>query len=272
MEQQNISDTINFNKIRDTNCYAGDGRGNNTSGNFGNLKDPNTIRIASYECPSDSWPRTGTNAPTNYAGVWGKSGNPFPRSATGPKGLQIASVDFVGIFGYPMPGGSNSAQGFQAVSINDVPDGTSNTAMVGEVYRGIPFWETNGSRARLDFTGTRCDRWIVETGFCGADTSVPPNTALAVKNKSACPAPVGSPSYDRPDDSPATMPCPDLVHWVDNHSNGNHGRRPISSLHPGGALAAWTDGSVKFVSQTVNQKVWQNTGTRFGRETPTYDN
>jgi prepilin-type processing-associated H-X9-DG protein len=54
------------------------------------------------------------------------------------------------------------------------------------------------------------------------------------------------------------MACPDLVDWVDNHNNGNRGRRPISSLHPGGAQCAFADGSVKFVSQTVNRTVWQS--------------
>jgi hypothetical protein len=186
--------------------------------------------------------------------------------STGNQGGSLPSIRLVGIFGYPLP----SAGTMQPVTVTDVPDGMSNTVMVGEVYRGIPFWEINGSRARLDFTGTRCDRWIVETGFCGADTSVPPNTALVIKQKNSCPAPVPSPG-NVPDNSPATMACPDLVDWVDNHNDGNRGRRPISSLHPGGAQSAYGDGSVKFVSQTVNRAVWQNTGTRAGGETPTFD-
>jgi prepilin-type N-terminal cleavage/methylation domain-containing protein len=190
IEQQNLNDTINYNVIRDTGCYTGDG-----APQFRGTRDPNTVRIATYECPSDSWPRTGQNAPTNYAGIWGKTANFWPGPvATGNTGGTVQSVALVGIFGYPTAGGNNTTLGFQAVTIADVPDGTSNTVMVGEVYRGIPFWEINGARARLDFTGTRCDRWIVETGFCGADTSVPPNTALAVKNKAACPVPTPSPN------------------------------------------------------------------------------
>jgi prepilin-type N-terminal cleavage/methylation domain-containing protein/prepilin-type processing-associated H-X9-DG protein len=261
IEQTALNDTINYNRIRDTTCYIGDNqplfRGN---------RDPNTVRIPAYECPSDSWPRSGTNAPTNYAGIWGMVANPFPGNvATGATGGSVPAVKLMGVFGTPAAGGG------QAVTITDIPDGTSNTAMVGEVYRGIPFWEINGSRARLDFTGTRCERWIVETGFCGADTSVPPNTALVIKNKAACPAPTPAPAAT-PDNSPATMACPDLVDWVDNHNNGNRGRRPISSLHPGGAQCAYADGSVKFIPQTVDRIIWQNTGTRFGGETPTYDN
>jgi type II secretory pathway pseudopilin PulG len=261
VEQQNLNDTINYNKIRDTNCYIGD---NATPNSWRGNIDPNNVRIPAYECPSESWPRAGTNAPTNYAGIWGMTANPFigTTNATTPGGV-IQPVKLLGIFGTTLAGGG------QAVTINEVNDGLSNTVMVGEVYRGIPFWEINGSRARLDFTGTRCDRWIVETGFCGADTSVPPNTALVVKNKAACPAPVPSPAAV-PDNSPASMPCPDLVDWVDNHNNGNRGRRPLSSLHPGGAQSAYGDGSVRMVPQTIDRALWQATGTRFGSESAAF--
>ena len=245
VEQQNLNDTINYNRIRDTTCYVGDGQPL-----FKGTRDPNTVRIPTYECPSESWALSGNNAPTNYAGIWGMTANPF---------LPVASLSLTGIFG------NTSQNGGQAFGVANVPDGTANTVMVGEVYRGVPFWEINGARARLDFTGTRCDRWIVETGFCGADTSVPPNTAMRVQNKAACPAPVPSPNAV-PDNSPANMTCPDLVDWVDNHNNGNRGRRPISSRHPGGAQAAFADGSVKFVTETVDRTVWQATGTKSGGE------
>jgi prepilin-type processing-associated H-X9-DG protein len=60
------------------------------------------------------------------------------------------------------------------------------------------------------------------------------------------------------------------VEWVDNHNNGNRGRRPLSSLHPGGAQGAYADGSVHFIPETVDKVIWRNTGTRFGQDNPTY--
>jgi len=269
VEQQPLYDQINFSVIRDTGCYSGA-----NYRPFSGTKDPNQVRIPPYECPSESWPPNLPNAPTNYAGIWGRTGNPFPGNvATGNTGGSVPSVKLLGIFGnVPVGCPAGGTCSGPAISMKDVVDGTANTAMIGEVYRGIPFWEINGSRARLDFTGTRCDRWIVETGFCGADTDVPPNTALVIKDKATCLAqyvPTPSPG-NVPDNSPATMPCPDLVDWVDNHNNGNRGRRPISSLHPGGAQSGYADGSVRFVPNTVNRQVWQNTGSRFGGEAQVY--
>jgi len=124
----------------------------------------------------------------------------------------------------------------------------------------------------LDFTGTRCERWIVETGFCGADTSVPPNTSLTIRNKAVCIPPnqaAGGVRDNSPAISPATrapMPCPDLVDWVDNHNNGNRGRRPISSLHPGGAQVGLADGSVRMINNTIDTIVWRGAGTKNGGE------
>jgi type II secretory pathway pseudopilin PulG len=270
MEQQTIYDICNFNIIRDVNCYQPTGWRQ-----FTGPIDPNNMRIPAYECPSESWPPTGANAPTNYAGIWGKVANAFPGSipagGTSTGGSTVPDVTLLGIFGLGGEHNSFPAQG--SVHIGQVPDGTANTVMVGEVYRGIPYWELNGARERLDFTGTRCDRWIVETGFCGADTSVPPNTALTVKDKQICLTQfkLNWPrSGSRVDNSPVPFICPDLVDWVDNHNNGNTGRRPISSLHPGGAQATYADGAVKFVPETVNMEIWRATGTRLGGETETF--
>ena len=42
--------------------------------------------------------------------------------------------------------------------------------------------------------------------------------------------------------------------------------RPASSLHDGGVNAAICDGSVRFVSQSIDRDVWQAVGTRAGQE------
>ncbi|MBC8354847.1 MAG: DUF1559 domain-containing protein [Planctomycetes bacterium] len=240
MEQQPLYDRINFDVIRDTTCYS-------SQPAWTGPTDPNQVRISGYECPTDSAQRNGANAPTNYGGIWGSDANPF------------SSVKSrLGVFGM----GSTVS----TVKMALLGDGTANTVMVGEIYRGVPYWRTTGG----SHTGQRCDRWIVETGFCGADTSYPPNNykLSAAACKSRPPISIGDNSTNavNPKDCPIKNCCPDIVEWVDNHNNGNRGRRPISSLHPGGALAAYADGSVKFVPETVDVQIWRGTGTRSGGE------
>ena len=249
VEQQPLYDQINFNVVRDTTCYS-------AAPAWSGAKDPNQVRIPGYECPSEAWPLNGANAPTNYAGIWGNTGDPFSRD-----------LNRLGIFGLKRAS-NGDPQAF--VSFRDAVDGTANTAMVGEVYRGVPYWRTTGA----SHTGQRCDRWIVETGYCGADTSWPPNTYKLSQAQCANRPPIdiadNSNNSVNPIDCPAKNCCPDIVEWVDNHNNGNRGRRPISSLHPGGAQAAYADGAVKFVPETVDTQVWRNTGTRFGGEPAVY--
>ncbi|MDA1052933.1 MAG: DUF1559 domain-containing protein [Planctomycetota bacterium] len=240
VEQQPLYDQINFNVIRDTTCYS-------AAPAWTGNKDPNQVQIPGYNCPSEAWPNNGANAPTNYAGIWGMNANPFD-----------GNIRRLGIFGM----GSSVA----TVRMASITDGTANTVMVGEVYRGVPYWRTTGG----SHTGQRCDRWIVETGFCGADTSYPPNTYKLSKTACLTRPPLSGPDNStnavNPNDCPLKNCCADLVSWVDNHNNGNSGRRPISSLHPGGAQAAYADGSVKLVPDTVDTVIWQNTGTRAGGE------
>ncbi len=187
----------------------------------------------------------GQDAPTNYAGVFGSTANPFT-SNDQQKGV------FAGII---------------PPSFKSITDGTSNTVIVGEVFRGVPFWRTSSGR----HTGQRCRRWIAETGYCGADTSFPPNN---YKNGIATCAPATTGTNNPPADIHNHCPdkncCPDMVNWVDNHNNGNSGRRPFSSLHPGGAQGAYADGSVKFIPETVDLNVWRATGTRAGGEADVY--
>ncbi len=246
VEQQPLYDTINFSSNMHT-CYA-------VQPWFTGPRNPRTVRISAYECPSEATPTVAEGAlmlaPTNYAGIYGATGN-----------FAHPTQTFLGIFGW-----NNNP-----VSMASVVDGTANTVMVGEVYRGREFRRTDGGNNNNGFsanaptvnhTGTRCREWTAETGYCGAETVTPPNSR----------------------DPVTRLPAMDIIDWVDDFNNGNkhrgrgpHEGRPISSLHPGGAQAAYADGSVKFIPDTIDSgmdqtvtptrmSVWAGTGTRFGKE------
>ena len=129
--------------------------------------DPIRKRVLpAYFCPSDpTAPVTGgTHAGSNYAGMVasGKGAvNPPAQSGCGGTGFSH--------------GDQTGALAFQGRKIAEITDGTSNTALAGEVFRGKSFWNLC---AGSDVTGQRCHRWYEESGWCGADTSRGPNSGF----------------------------------------------------------------------------------------------
>lgn len=116
----------------------------------------------------------------------------------------------------------------------DITDGLSNTIAVIEVWRDKPFQRLGGG----PIAQNRCQRWI-GAGHCEAGSFRSPN-------------------------DPAT----DQVEWTNDYldlSYGGNGRT-ASSMHVGGVHALMGDGAVKFVNQTVDLTVYQNTTTRGGEE------
>jgi len=216
MEQQSLYDRLDFSKVT-TGCYpAGD-----TSGAFPRLGDPDPTGrpgdtvIPTFMCPSDPTRQQGTEGPTNYGGIWGDT---------------------------PRPEADRGVFSRLKVTMGHITDGTANTAMIGEVFRGKACDHVYSGVGVCN--GQRCRRWVEETGYCGAATNVTPNW------------------HEN-----------DRITWVDMHCAGCFqatDRRPISSLHPGGALCAYADASVHFIPDTVDQVLWQNTGSRSGQEAGVY--
>ena len=121
-----------------------------------------------------------------------------------------------------------------ATTIGDILDGTSNVALVGEVLGGV------GNDARGMWIGAATD-----IGFYRHDRT--PNTSV--------PDNLRGPSYahcvlgEYP-------PCAHL-----SSANLFHQWHMASrSEHPGGVQVALCDGSVRFVSETVNLFTWQHLG------------
>jgi prepilin-type processing-associated H-X9-DG protein len=151
----------------------------------------------------------------------------------------------------------------------DVGDGLSHTASMSERLLGhvLSDWPTedvmtNEPRRYFWFTETRRNRrgeelqaveqcrnhrTTVTPQFYGMNTNLFRHTwgydHLLPPNHAAC--------YNGPEDME-----------LDNEAM----LIPASSLHPGGVNVLMGDGSVHFVSQRVDAKVWQAAGTRSGQE------
>jgi len=184
----------------------------------------NKIMPALY-CPSDpTAPIVGGNAGTNYAGLVasGKSAPfPLPQSSCGSSP--------------PWHGDNSGSLAYQGRTIAEISDGTSNSILVGEVFRGKSFYNLC---AGSDVTGQRCHRWYEESGWCGADTARGPNSTIR-----------------------------DEVDWNDENTSGQSGGRPVSSSHVGGAHVLMADGAVKFASTNVDvQNVWRSAGSANGND------
>jgi prepilin-type processing-associated H-X9-DG protein len=127
-------------------------------------------------------------------------------------------------------------------------DGTSNTIMVAEVFRGKATYQTSGDDGgNCPTSGTcspqwRCGNWINESGTCGVDATMTPNPT----------------KYDN-------------IRYVDESALTIKGRKPASSAHAGGVHALFADGSAKFVSNNVDLQVYRNTCSIAGGESPTLE-
>ncbi|MGH7202500.1 MAG: DUF1559 domain-containing protein [Planctomycetaceae bacterium] len=238
VDQGPLYNTIDFNDWLRENCPVPE-PGPNT------INQARRVMIPIYVCPSDpTTPRAGWG-PTNYAGMYA-TGRLHSRCAgmnseTNSQGAEQGSrcPSHGGVRanshirrndgGYPMPG----------EPVAQMQDGSSNTVVVAEVFRGKDFFETSPGRNR---TGLRCRGWIAVSGFCGTDASRTPND-----------------------------PRRDEVDWVDDHRFESWGPRPASSVHEGGVLVLAGDGAVHFVSENIDLQVWRNTCSRRGQDVPTVE-
>ncbi len=232
MDQAPLYNGINFNDWVQGYTVSGT---NSTTGK------PNSFTIAigtkmnAMLCPSDNKvatnasalglgpPATATGA--NYAGV-NASGSacPYPQV-----------VQMTGGNACPNHGDFTGGMSYAGRRISEIIDGTSMTALVGEVYRGKGFeYLDNGNQ---NLTGARCGWWMEESAWCGVDGARVPNSTLL-----------------------------DDIDWADPTTTGQSGARPISSLHTGGAHALFADGSVQFISNSVNGLVWRAACSAAGNE------
>ena len=232
LEQGNMYATWNFNgDPRDTMGVAYSDTGFRYSGAYNSTLT--RTRIAAFTCPSDtpSAPSGGVQS-HSYAVNYGTTSNDQRDLLNG---VQFAGAPFSDV----MVGGSTGNKG-GTYGFRDMTDGTSNTLMASEVRMA----------QGLDLRGFV--HWGDASGF---ETYLGPNSR----------------DFDR-------------IYTIDYCKNGFAGNPPCAasdatnpnmmgsrSRHPGGVNAAFCDGSVRFVKDSVSLPTWRALSTTKGGEITSAD-
>ncbi len=237
--------------------------------------------IVSFSCPSDNQKVRPNQlwAPTHYVANHG-----------GPGVIRMWSGTIVEFLTCSVPGdkvngwgpgtywwGADNNLGF--FGFESVTDGTANTGLFSEKLLG---WSAGNNGAALQANSSEGRRGI----YTNANTSVAYNSqssALALQSVQACQSMPGtSPNnngwlngfswalgyewhtvvnsyhhYNTPNKFTCLNPSDPGGLW-----GGTSGMTTASSNHPGGVNVCFTDGSVRFIKDTVNPATWWALGSR----------
>ncbi len=185
----------------------------------------------------------------NYVGCWG--GGDFGSAA------QFGGTMTSGVFGlaevpkWPVEARLGVGKGITLLSITD---GTSNTVMFSEV---VPWTiDTVGTSSSSPVGRNRDIRGAMLIPAAGGNMF----TTFTAPN-SATPDQLISCDVNIPTTDPLRRAC------TQNQADGNTWAA-ARSFHTGGVNAAFADGSVRFITSSINLAVWQGLGTRSGGEVP----
>jgi prepilin-type N-terminal cleavage/methylation domain-containing protein/prepilin-type processing-associated H-X9-DG protein len=213
-----------------------------------------TQDVSFYLCPSD--PSTAQFATTlgfygrcNYMASIGK--NPCPTNQDGTTGgvffVEFTNVQWGTLLNRP-----------RTVSISGITDGTSNTAMWAEVKRGfVAGSQSSGYSPPLvswDVASVSSASSLTASPNCNrSPAQITSGTVFRYSGLQYCRSFAWTSFYGhlKPPNSPI-IDCSDL-----NCHTG-----AARSYHSGGANVCFCDGSVRFISDTINVVTWQNMGSR----------
>jgi prepilin-type N-terminal cleavage/methylation domain-containing protein/prepilin-type processing-associated H-X9-DG protein len=207
-----------------------------------------------FLCPSDpSQTKTFNAGRLNYKGSLGTS--PHYRGT----GINPGRY---GVFGHPIGGGRM----MEGTRLAEVLDGTSNTTLFAEVYRGNLSGEAGATGFDYSTNMIGSGDYTIADGRTVTECNTAGSTFIRY---------VGQQYYrNLPQNFLYTHTLP--VNWNkrlgtnQKYSCGRTGFSEIhiaaSSYHPGGVNVCLTDGSVRFVAETTDFAVWQAAGTRAGGE------
>jgi len=270
IEQVPLYESINFKVGMMDTCgqaSSSDYEGLTISATHVNAKAAATT-VTTYLCPSMDYRRnevmgTAYPAPGSYAANLG-----WPRGSKGISG-ELSPLEhnngFMGVIN-PNPNGADTWQR-GAISMSDITDGLSNTAAVAErlITSAVTYSDLGGVPESLR---SYC-------GGSGVELSLPKYVKYC--NSVAFPDPTYSIYQGRAWISGWTLVANTYMqvmpinqrncHIHGGEDDGNNVVTP-SSDHPGGVNVLMGDGSVHFVQESIDMKIWWGMGSRNGGEPP----
>jgi prepilin-type N-terminal cleavage/methylation domain-containing protein/prepilin-type processing-associated H-X9-DG protein len=251
LEQNSIYNAINFNVGVQNTPYV---QMQTTAG---------YTQVSVLLCPSENVSKTpsGSWATSNYAGNYGGPAAIQPYSGTVVPNQDIAGL---GAAAYVGP-----------IGLQSITDGTSNTALFSERLIGLygnPKVVRNSVDAKRGiFQGTTAaannSGPTGALGFVGGCKSIPGSTTATNTNRIAntwfyaYPQHLGTTSYNHYT-APNSVPCNNSTDASWLSYVGVRGSVPANSNHPGGVNVCFTDGSVKFIKDSINVQTWWALGSR----------
>lgn len=244
IEQQPMFDQIKF-----TNAYYSTGT---TLGQNPSAQSISRSRIPAFMCPSDiPYPVIGVNGSCNYGVCLGSnlgySGTGFDETTNNGMFRRRVETPFAAV----TDGLSNTIM----VSEWLTGDGTANRyTNLRDLVRGVAFPNLPAefekpTRATLDAYGQSCFSGSANHTSSTGDSWASPGMHDSSFNT------IATPNWKWPNCTLGT-----------GGEGDSGGVYPARSNHPGGAMHALGDGSVTFVSDTVDLTIYQGAGTRSGKE------
>jgi len=268
MEQQNLYNAANY-----------------FGGPYGGAFDPvnlNTVssaKISTLVCPSESV-KTGPWIASTFTSYHANMGGPASMYAwTGP--IVPMNGAYSGVPGHaniPEEAGSGTTANLGTFGFESVTDGTSNTAMFSEALVGLNGYVGN------TYPGNRPNslRVSYQTGFTvnwdSGNATEALNFVMLCRSLPATTAPTNPTQWSgacwsgdhagtlhfnayNHNNTPNGLSCVSGNSWG-GPPGGLNDAITAGSLHPGGVNVCFTDGSVKFIKDSISIPTWWAIGTR----------
>lgn len=203
--------------------------------NSGNSPLYRSTQLDMMSCPSENM----VLGESNSSPTWNHQRGSYAVNMGNTNYGQENPNNWDGVWTYSFGGAPfkvNAAHNFSIIT-----DGLSNTLLLSEV----PI-NQNATGWQGMYAAT------IYTSGAGFTAYLSPNTSASVDGGRRC--------WNPADFSPRRIPC---------HNGGDNWRSATfasMSLHPGGVQSALADGSVRFVSETINLQTWRDASTAQGGE------